>query len=452
MGAWSVPKVVQDVPISSRAARARLAAGLYWRGLDTNTHIGYRKGKRSSKWIVRWYKGTGHYQQLALGAVDDVLDADGATTLNFEQARKHALEWVQDAMSSAVAAENGPIITVRDAVNEYIAKRDIREISQKDGIAVKHDARSKLTKHVLSDEISDIALHAIVEWDIQNWSRRISVKEAKRNGKTKLEGSTVARISTDFKAALNTAARKYRSKLPATLATVIERGFETEDLEEPEPSSPKFFSDDHVRSLLQAARLVDTEDGWDGDLEQMLALLAGTGARFSQLIRMKVADVQFFRERLIIPVSRKGNSRSKRTSKQRMVTVVAVGVDVLELLRGVAANREPGDYLFERWYWRQTSPTVWVKAKRGPWKTASQLTRPFNLILMRANLTPEATPYWLRHSSIIRHLRSGLPARLVAAYHDTSTEMIERHYAAHIIDALDELSTRAIIPLLSQPT
>jgi hypothetical protein len=90
------------------------------------------------------------------------------------------------------------------------------------------------------------------------------------------------------------------------------------------------------------------------------------------------------------------------------------------------------------------------ETRRGPWKTANELSRPFKLVMDQARLPAEATPYWLRHSSIIRHRRSGLPARLIAAYHDTSTEMIENHYSAHIVDALDELSARAIIPLIAK--
>jgi hypothetical protein len=43
--------------------------------------------------------------------------------------------------------------------------------------------------------------------------------------------------------------------------------------------------------------------------------------------------------------------------------------------------------------------------------------------------------YALRHSSIVRGLKANLPIRLVAALHDTSVEMIEKHYSAFIVDA-----------------
>ncbi len=56
-------------------------------------------------------------------------------------------------------------------------------------------------------------------------------------------------------------------------------------------------------------------------------------------------------------------------------------------------------------------------------------------------------PYALRHSSIVRGIASGLPIRLVAAMHDTSVAMIEKHYSRWIVEGLEELAAKAIIPL-----
>ena len=55
--------------------------------------------------------------------------------------------------------------------------------------------------------------------------------------------------------------------------------------------------------------------------------------------------------------------------------------------------------------------------------------------------------YALRHSSIVRGLRAGLPIRLVAALHDTSSAMIEAHYAAYIVDVTEDLARRASLSL-----
>jgi hypothetical protein len=39
--------------------------------------------------------------------------------------------------------------------------------------------------------------------------------------------------------------------------------------------------------------------------------------------------------------------------------------------------------------------------------------------------------------------------RLVAAVHDTSADMVERHYGAFIVDASEDLLRRAVVPMAS---
>jgi hypothetical protein len=53
--------------------------------------------------------------------------------------------------------------------------------------------------------------------------------------------------------------------------------------------------------------------------------------------------------------------------------------------------------------------------------------------------------YALRHSSIVRGLKKNLPVRLVAALHDTSVEMIEKHYSAYIIDMTEEMARQTLM-------
>ena len=60
-------------------------------------------------------------------------------------------------------------------------------------------------------------------------------------------------------------------------------------------------------------------------------------------------------------------------------------------------------------------------------------------------------PYALRHSSIVRGIRANLPIRLVAAAHDTSIGMIERHYSRFITSGLEDMLRQAIVPLVPQP-
>jgi hypothetical protein len=104
--------------------------------------------------------------------------------------------------------------------------------------------------------------------------------------------------------------------------------------------------------------------------------------------------------------------------------------------------------LLERWRHSQATGSIeWQRAGRGPWQSSSELVRPWQAVRERASLA-EVIPYALRHSSIVRGIRTNLPIRLVAALHDTSTAMIEKHYARHITSGLEEMAREAIVPLV----
>jgi hypothetical protein len=75
------------------------------------------------------------------------------------------------------------------------------------------------------------------------------------------------------------------------------------------------------------------------------------------------------------------------------------------------------------------------------------MQRAWDCIRKRANLL-HIIPYALRYSSIVRGIRANLPIRLVAALHNTSVAMIERHYGRYIADGLDELAARSVVPLV----
>jgi hypothetical protein len=50
----------------------------------------------------------------------------------------------------------------------------------------------------------------------------------------------------------------------------------------------------------------------------------------------------------------------------------------------------------------------------------------------RARLDPGATFYSLRHASITRMLKAGVPTQAVAAHHGTSARMVEANYAKFV--------------------
>ena len=253
----------------------------------------------------------------------------------------------------------------------------------------------------------------------------------------------VKHLVNDFRAALLDAATSYRKQAPG-LVEEIRIGFKSTEAKGMVACEHQILSDADVRAVLAAAAAVDARGRWDGALVHLVAVLAASGARFSQIVRMRVADVQVARNRLMVPVSAKG-----RGEKQRPQIAVQVGADVLEILRPAISGRRGTDPLFVRPLWMQKTVGKWEEIGREPWLSASELSRPWAAVVAEAGLAADTIPYSLRHSSIMRGLLTGLPVRLVAALHDTSSAMNERRYSSGVGDALSELASKAIIPLIS---
>jgi integrase len=202
----------------------------------------------------------------------------------------------------------------------------------------------------------------------------------------------------------------------------------------------QILADETVRDIVAAAAAFDEE----GDVGRMVLVLAASGARFSQVQRIKVGDVQSERRRIFVPTSRKGQEREDG------YYAVQVSQDVIDALKPAMSGRLADEPLLCRWRLKQAKGRIWVRNRRGPWTSAAEIIRQWKEICRGLGLTG-VIPYALRHSSIVRAIRSGLPIRLVAAMHDTSVAMIERHYARFIVDGLEELAVKAVIPMVRAP-
>ena len=198
----------------------------------------------------------------------------------------------------------------------------------------------------------------------------------------------------------------------------------------------QLLTDEQVRAAIAAA--FEIED--DGHFGRLVLLAAATGARYSQLAQLRVENVQAAQFRVHIPGSHKG-----RTATARPPVAVPLSRDVLAHLTPILVDREPDAPLLRRWAYRNAGPIKWVKHELRGLGAACEIDRQWAASIARAELPAGTIMYAFRHSSIVRGLRAGLPVRLVASLHDTSTEMIEKHYSAFIVDMTEDLARRAML-------
>ena len=213
------------------------------------------------------------------------------------------------------------------------------------------DAHSRLTRYVLKDELADMKLPALTEDMLCDWKARFAPD---RNPTSRL------RTVSDLKAALNLAHSRLRKRLPPDFAETVRWGLKSDKTLQAGRSKARenqILSDETVRDIVEAATSFDD----DGDVGRMILLLAATGARFSQVQRICVGDVQPERLRIFIPNSRKGQGKSDDHY------VAQVSPDVIEALRPVIAGRHPDAPLLERWRMVQTSRLEWRRDRRGAW-------------------------------------------------------------------------------------
>jgi integrase len=440
---------VKDASMDSADARRRLPVRgkPHYRQIDRGLHLGYRRLKASAgTWVARFYAGDQTYQVESLGIADDKSDADGIKVLTFWQACDRARERMAARVKTADGTTAAPL-TVQEVVEAYVAERDRRD-SRRKGRAFRSDAGQRLGRHLLGQPargqqdtiepapLALVDLHALEDSDLLEWRADLP--------KT-LKATTRQRLINDLKAALNAAYETNRKRLPATLPATIRYGLKAEASEDDDVGvrENQILTDAQVSLLIRAAREVDVHEEWEGDLYRLVLVLAATGSRFSQVARMLVRDCQPGNGRLMIPTSRKG------TGTKVSHTTVPVGKDVIEALAPVVVGRKGGAWLLERQRYHQGAGGKWERAGRAPWRASGEFAKAWQAIRERAKM-PAVIPYALRHSSIVRGIRANLPTRLVAALHDTSVPMIEKHYSRWIVDGLEELAMRAVVPLVPQ--
>lgn len=434
-------RAVKDARLDKRDTRLRLAVRKepHWRLISEGAHLGYYRGARVSKWVARYRRpgAAGGYLKKTLGEADDMLDADGAAILNFRQADDEAREWFKNLAREREAEASGPVLTVCSAVESYIAVRDARE-SERQGRKLNSSAAHKLKLHVLADaKLADTELSRLDASALKAWRKGLPGSATSRQ-----------RVTNDFKAALNRTARSAAIGLAASVRLAAKEGLSALHDEQPDAAKDgapnvgsKILTDQEIRCFLEAVREAGNED-----LYRMCLVLASTGARFAQARRLKLLDLDVSGERILMPASHKGRSRGP----EKTPTWVPVGRDVIDALLPAIRGRASDEPLLERWRHVQIGPAKWRRDSRGAWQSASEMAPAIRAAVKAAELPAGTSSYSFRHSSIVRLLRDGLPAQLVARLHDTSLAMLESNYTRFIAHALEDMARKVIVPLVNQ--
>lgn len=379
----AIPTSLQKTPRTAKDVAVRRKP--YFETIAPGIALGYRRNRRGGVWVVRATNGRGKHWIETFAVADDHEVANGDTVMSYSQALKHAP--IVARGSSADSHGSKKPITVEHAIDAYEADLLARGRS-------KYNAKM-IRLHVKDTPIYTTAVAMLKQQELADV----------RNGlvASGLEPSSVDRIGKCLKAALNLAAgRDQRISNRAEWS----KGWSM--LANSSVANNIVLPEGVVRAIVAKAYEVDHKLG------VTFQTLAATGARYSQIKRLRVRDLQDDRTdpRLMMPGGMKGKNPKLKYEP------VPIKAEHAKILRAACTGRSANDLLFT--------------------EIDKLAVRFCEIAKLVGNVDPDARPYAFRHTSITRMLLAGKPTTLVAKLHDTSVEKIELNYAdsiAHYGDA-----------------
>jgi integrase len=383
--------------------------------LGRGLHLLYRRNQTGGTWIVKASDGHGAFWTQRIAVADDHDESNGKDILTFFEAQDQAKRLARGEAavtdgSAGIESPNAPI-TVDAALDAY--KADLIARSAK-------AYNAEWPRKHLPAALRAKPVAALTSTELTAWRDGLGGKIKKK--------STVNRLTACLKAALTLAAKK-----DERIQNVLAWGFGLEGVPIPveeDPARNVILSDDQVRAFV-----VEANRG-DDKLGLLIDVLAVTGTRPSQAVRLTVDDFvdHPLTPALLVPDAGKGGNRN-RAGKKRRRTRLAITPELAARLRAAKGNRY-GDM------------PLLLQADGTPWAAtpADNYHRRVDAIVTAIGLDPtKVTAYSLRHSSVVRQLLKNVPARVVAALHNTSVTMIETHYTKHIADYASELSRASLL-------
>ena len=308
-----VARKISFSALESRSARLRLKIRrrpYSGPSLARGISLMYRRNGSNGTWVLKCSDGRGAYWTKGFALADDFEDSDGNAVLTFYQAQDAAKKLARGEDGSA---DNAPI-TLDGALADY--KRDL-EAREANPYNAQHP-RIHLTSALLSKPVALLTANELKKW-------RDSLLGM-------MAPATINRLGRCLCAALELAAQhderiKNRQAWQIGLA----------NLPDAQQARNVVLSDDEVRAFVASAYRIDDGFGLFADT------MAVTGARPSQLSRLRVEDLRDHpvRPKLMMPKSGKGGGRNrsaKKTERYSVPITPALAVTLRQAAKGRAGD------------------------------------------------------------------------------------------------------------------
>jgi integrase len=394
-------KRIRDADLETRAARSKLKARgkPYYRSIGEGLHVGYRKGARDGKWVVRRYVGEQTYVVETIATADDFDDANGDTVLNFWQAQEKA---------RGKRAYAGPY-RVRDAIAAHLHYLE--------GRGSGYDARVRCERHILpalGDELVDqLTADRIRKWH-RDLARSLPLIPKKRDG---IPTRAVNMSDPECIRRRQVSANRVLTILRAALNRAFKEGHATSDAEwrRVEPFGNVDVARSAYLAIEECKRLLNA---CDPDFRALVRGGLETGARYGELIRLRCQDFNSDAGTVHIRQSKSGRSRH-----------VILTDDGRAFFDHLCAGRAANAPMFGK-----------------EWAPSQQVRR-MRTVCKRARIDPAVGFHQLRHTWASHAVMGGMPLTVVARnLGHVDTRMVEIHYGhlapSYVVEAVRKYAPR----------
>ncbi len=382
----------RSVRLQTKEARRLLpiAHAPYWFEVRPLLHIGFRKGRRTSTWLLREnIAGRQHKRRVGI-ADDENIDADHVTVLSFEDVLKVAT--ADDRPTVALV----PRYTVNAALTAYWAHRRAKSAKY----SVESD-KGKIQAHVVEKfgetDVADLTTEDLLAWR-DGMVKDTDDPDVKRRSKV-----SANRVRSIFFAALNLAYEHGRVKSRDAW----------------QRTKPFKNVDEARKRALTVAEAVKVINACEPDFRQLVRGSLYTGLRLGELFALRAADVTA--ERIEVRHSKSGKPRS------------------------VPLNDEGAQFFEEATAGKQGSELVFPRADGQPWHRM-HASRGMRRACAGAGLSPPATFHDLRRSyaSLLINKKTDIEVIQKLLGH-ADLRMTVRAYA-HLLDATISKAVKKNLP------
>lgn len=413
----------ESTNLGSRSARERLKIRRepYWLVLEKGRAIGYRKGSTAGTWIARYYNPAGVPPRIfqALGAADDTSDPDGKMVLSFAQAQEAGRKWFETAyhLATGERVQTGPY-TIANAIADYIADRKRNEAKTANRMGYDFDAR-------VLPSLGTIPVERLTRKRLELWMDEVATSPVRRRGKEgappntpeelRARKASTNRLWKSLRAALNLAYRERKVQSN-------EAWKELKEFRGTQSARVRFLTPTEQVRLVNACSTSDFRRLLQGGLF--------TGARESELAKLKAKDFDPVNGSVFIEFSKSGRSRH-----------ITLTEEAIAFFTEITAGASPETVLFPRESYDRKQ-----KSPMGTW-SRSELCHMMADICKAASLEPLVF-HELRHTYASGLVNRGVPLVFVAQQlGHRNTTMVEMHYG-HLCQTAKADSVRKLAPFL----